>query len=169
MTSLGVTEEVEFEVETEDPGLEQFLDSMRQSMNQLTIPFPTEPVGVGARWKTLKRITGPMMTVYQVESIELLRRVGPSVTLATTSEQLIPKQVMVLPGTPPELASGVAAEITGSGWGTFEMTVDLNSPVPRSQGSFESMIAVTVRTGDEVEESVANISMQLEVEPGQAR
>lgn len=164
LTSLGVTEELELQFDTEDPRLEQFLGSMKQSMRQLTIPFPAEPVGVGARWKTLQQIVG-LVTVYQLGSFELLQRAGSSVTLGMKLEQLTPKQAIALPGTPPEVTVDVSAEVAGSGQGDGEMTLNLYSPVPRSHASLESVTTMTVRAGDEVREMVMNMTVLVEVEP----
>jgi hypothetical protein len=164
VTSLGVMEEMEFEVDTEDPGLEQFLESMRQSMRQLMAPFPEEPVGVGARWKMLHRLTEPV-TLYQLTSFELLQRAGSSVTLGMKVEQLTPKQTMVLPETPPGVTFDISAEVAGMAQGDGEMTLDLHSPVFRSRASIESVIRTTVRDGDEVNETVMNMVLLVEVEP----
>jgi TPR repeat protein len=164
VTSLGVTVEMQLEVDTENPGLEQFLEAMRQSMRQLTAPLPEEPVGVGARWKTLQRLTGPV-TLYQLTSFELLQRTGSSVTLGMKMEQLTPKQTMVLPETLPEVTFDISAEIAGIAQGDGEMTLDLHSPVPRSRTSIEIVIRTTVRDGDEVEETVMNMLLLVEVEP----
>ncbi len=164
VTSLGVMEEMEFEVDTEDPGLEQFLEAMRQSMRQLTTPFPEEPVGVGARWKTLQRLTGPV-TLYQLTSFELLQRTGSSVTLGMKMEQLTPKQTMVLPETPPGVTFDISAEVAGIAQGDGEMTLDLHSPAHRARISAESVIRTTVRAGDEVDETVMNMVLLVEVEP----
>ncbi len=162
VTSLGVAEETEFQFGTVPPGLEQVLKSMNE-ITELYL-FPAEPVGVGARWKTLRRLTGPV-TLYQLESFELLQRTGSSVMLGMKMEQLTPKQTMVLPETLPEVTFDISAEVAGMAQGDGEMTLDLHSPVPRARISTESVIRTTVRAGDEVDETVMNMALLLEVEP----
>ena len=162
VTSLGVAEETEFQFGTVPPGMEQALKSVNE-MTELYL-FPAEPVGVGARWKTLRRLTDPV-TLYQLESFELLQRTGSSVTLGMKMEQLTPKQTMVLPETPPGTPVDVSAEVAGIGQGDGEMTLDLHSPVFRARISAEFVIRTTVRAGDEVDETVMNMALLLEVEP----
>jgi hypothetical protein len=163
VTSLGVTEETEFQFGTVPPGLEQVLKSMSEMMS-LSL-FPVESVGVGARWKILARQSGPPMTIYQLTSFELLQRAGSSVTLGMKMEQLTPKQTMVLPETPPGVTLDISAEVAASGQGDGEVTLDLHSPISRSRISVDSVIRSTVRARDEVNETVMNMVMLVEVEP----
>jgi hypothetical protein len=123
--------------------------------------FPAEPVGVGARWKILERQTGPPMTLYHLTILELLQRSGSSVTLRMKTEQIIPKQTMVLPETPP----GVTAEVVSSGQGDGEITLDLHSPAYRARISIENVNRMTVRAGVEVDETVMNMVLLVEIEP----
>lgn len=161
ITSLGVTEEMEFQFDTGNPGLEQFHESIRQSLSQLTRPFPIEPVGVGARWQTLKQIVSPV-TVYQLESFELLRHVGSSVTLGMKVEQLIPMQSIASPEAPPN----ATVDVAGSGEGAGEIIQDMHSPALQSHSSLNSVTTTTVHAGDEVYESVTNMAIVVDIEPG---
>ena len=110
MNRRGFAEESDFQVDTQDPMLQQFFESMKQSMSQLAIPFPEEAVGVGARWKMLQRMADPV-TLYQVMSFELLGREGSSLTLAMKVTQLTPRQTMPLPQTLPGAPVDLSAEI----------------------------------------------------------
>ncbi len=160
ITSLGVTEEMEFQFDTGNPGLEQFHESIRQSLSQLTRPFPIEPVGVGARWQTLKRIASPV-TVYQLETFELLRHAGSSVTLGMKVEQLIPMQSIASPEAPP----GATVDVAGSGEGSGEVIQDMHSPVLQSHSSLNSVTTTTVHVGDEVYETITNVAIVVDIEP----
>ena len=159
VTTLGVTEETEFQIGTVPPGLEQVLKSADQMM-KLHL-FPAEPVGVGARWKIFERQAGPPMTLYRLTSLELLQRAGSSVTLGMKMEQLIPKQTMVLP----EVTVDVSTEVAGITQGDGEMTLDLHSPAYRARISADSVFRTTFRDGDEVDEDVMNIALLVEIEP----
>ena len=163
VTNRGVIEEGDFQVDVEDPQLAQFLESLKQSMRQLSTPLPWEPVGVGARWKTLMKLEGPM-TMYQVASFELLRREGPILTLGMTMDQLTPEQAMALP----EASPGVKVEVIGAGKGHGDMTLDLRSPVLRSNLSLESETKVRIHAEGQVQEITMNMRMHVEVEPGVA-
>lgn len=163
VSSLGVTEKTEFQIDTVPPGLEQILKSMDE-MTKLYL-FPAEPVGVGARWKALERQAGPPMTAYKLTSFELLQRSGSSVTLGMKLELLIPEQTMVLPEPAPGAPVDVSVEVAGSVQGDGEIMLDLHSPAPRSRISAESVMTTTVRAGDEVNEMIINMVMLVEVEP----
>ena len=163
VTSLGVNEETEFQIGTVPPGLEQILKSMNEVMKLYL--FPAEPVGVGARWKILERQAGPPLTLYHLTSLELLQRAGSSVTLGMKLEQIIPKQTMVLPDTPPEVTVDVSTEVAGTSQGDGELTLDLHSPAYRARISIEFVNRMTARAGDEVDETVMNMALLLEVEP----
>ena len=105
------------------------------------------------------------MTVYKLESFELLQRAGSSVTLGVKMEQLIPKQTMVLPETPPEVTADASAEVAGITQGDGEMTLDLHSPAYRARISADSVFRTTFRAGGEVNETVMNMVLLVEVEP----
>lgn len=164
-TNRGVTEEGDFQVDEGDRQLAQFLESMKQSMSQMSTPLPVEPVGVGAQWKTFQKLVG-VMTMYQVSSFELLRRDGPSLTLGITLEQLTPEQDMSLPAAPP----GVKVELVGGkGKGRGDITWDLRSPVPRSSLSLESETTMRIHAEGKVQETTMHMDMHVEVEPGATR
>ncbi len=105
------------------------------------------------------------MTIYHLTSFELLQRAGSSVTLGMKMEQLIPKQAFVLPETPPEVTFDISAEVAGIGQGDGEIMLDLRSPASRARISADSVIRTTVRAGDEVNETVMNMVLLVEVEP----
>jgi len=163
VSSLGVTEETEYQIGTVPPGLDQILKSL-DDMTKLYL-FPVEPVGVGAQWKTLQRVPGPPMTAYKLETFELLKRTGSNVTLEMKMELSIPKQTMVLPEAPPEVTVDVSAEVVGSSQGDGKITLDLHSPAPWARISAESAMKTTVRSGDEVSKMIMNMVMLVEVEP----
>ena len=164
VTSLGVTEVTEFQYGTVPPGLEQVLKSMNEMMSFSL--FPIEPVGVGARWKILERQAGPPMAAYKLGSFELLQqRAGSSVTLGMTMELLIPKQAFVFPAPPLGVPVDTSADVAGIAQGDGEMTLHLDSPAQRARISIESVIRTTVRAGDEVNETVMNMVLLVEVEP----
>ncbi len=165
VTNRGIVEGGELEIEVDDPTLAQLQQSMHQSMRQMSVPFPAEPVGVGAEWQTLQMLAGET-TLYQVIAFELLSLDGPMLTLGMTVEQFSPQQDMPLP---PETHAGVRGELVSlEGSGTGEMIVDLRSPVPRSRMSVATDTKMRAYVGEEVQEFSIRMETVVEVEPGES-
>ena len=163
MTSRGVVKEASVEVGPGlDKGAEQMIQSMRQSMEQTSVPLPEEPVGVGARWKMLHRVQGGGVTLYQVAEFRVLRFEEEIATLAVTLEQFAPRQEMVLPA-----GAGARAELTSmQGHGEGHVAVDLTSPVPRSSADFDTTLRMNVQGQDRTIQMGMRNRMQVQVEPG---
>ena len=102
------------------PQLTQMVDSMKQQMQQMTMPFPDEAVGIGARWKVSQKVA---LTGFAIDSnIEnkLVAREGSRAVIEVTMSQSAPAQKMKLPGMP------VDADLTHlSGKGGGKMTYGL--------------------------------------------
>lgn len=79
------------------------VDQMRQSLTSLAVPLPAEPVGVGARWQVLKRITAGGVDTAQLGSYTMIGRVGDDVELAV--------DVVQFAAAPQVQTKGLTAEI----------------------------------------------------------
>jgi hypothetical protein len=165
MTSRGVVKEASLELGPGmDQGAEQMIQSMRQSMEQTSVPLPEEPVGVGARWKMLQRVQGGGVTVYQVAEFKVMRFEGTVATLAVVLEQFAPRQPMALAAA---AAAGARAELTSmQGHGEGHIAVDLTSPVPRSSAEFDTTLRMNVQGQDRTVQMGMRNRMQVQVEPG---
>ncbi len=134
VTSRGFTREMVLSVpDSANPQLKQMLDSMKESMRQLTAPLPDEAIGVGAKWQTKYRIKQNGMEVQQTADNELVSVKGNVAKVKTVLTQTADRQPM----TPPGLPAGATVELielrsTGSG----ESEVDLTKLMP-SSGSMQ--------------------------------
>ena len=103
------------------PQLTQMVDSMKQQMQQMTMPFPEEAVGIGARWKVAQKVA---LTGFAIDSSienKLVAREGSRAVIEVTMSQSAPAQKMKLPGMP------VDADLTHlSGKGGGKMTYGLS-------------------------------------------
>jgi len=163
MTSRGVVKEANIQV---GPGLdksaEQMVQSMRQSMEQTSVPLPEEPVGVGARWKMLHRVQAGGVIVYQVAEFKFIRFEGPVATLAVVFEQFAPRQEMALAA-----GAGARAVLTSmQGHGEGHLAVDLTSPVPRSSAEFDTTLRMNIQQQDRTLQMGMRNRMRVQVEPG---
>jgi hypothetical protein len=104
----------------------QLIEQLVAQSRTLTVPFPIEAVGVGARWeaRTAAQISG--IRINQTARYELLRRRGDTVDLAVRITQRAPHQTYTDP------ASGTTVELRSSkGHGDGKTKVALNQPLPR--------------------------------------
>lgn len=162
----GATREGKFALDgKENPQLAQLVDSMGQSMRQMSVPLPEAAVGVGARWQARQRLEMGGMTIYQVGEYTLEAMDGDKLKLKVKLTQLGPKQTMDPPGLPP----GVKAELVdmrGVGEGT--MDVELTSLVPVSQVKVTSNTAMRMTTQGAPQEMTMTMTMDLGIKPGPA-
>jgi hypothetical protein len=89
-----------------------------------SIPLPTEPVGVGARWESVRTIASAA-TIRRTTTVTLKARVGSVLTLAVTVDETPVDSVFRIPGSAQTLTIDRYA-MSGSG----EVTVDLTKMLP---------------------------------------
>ncbi|MCB9730696.1 MAG: hypothetical protein H6746_19655 [Deltaproteobacteria bacterium] len=163
----GATRDGHFELEGKDsPQLAQLVDSMGQSMRQMSVPLPEEAVGKGARWQALQRMQMGGMTIYQVGEYTLESIDGDRLELDVKLSQLGPKQQMQPPGLPP----GVSAELLSMvGEGSGHMKLDLTALVPVSTTKIRSDSSMRMTSKDEAQEMSMSMNMEMEIKPGDAQ
>jgi hypothetical protein len=96
-------------------------------LRTLSIPFPAEPVGVGARWRATTQLTLNGIEATQVYEYKLKKRTGTKLVIGVTGTQTARRQTVELPDT----ASGAQLEVRkfkSSFRG--ENTVELTSLLP---------------------------------------
>ncbi len=101
-----------------DPSVTATLKQFEGQLGALTPTLPTEPVGVGARWRAETKITASGLTVSQVTTYELTSFTADAGTYTTTVEQTAAPQAVQLSGLPAgTTARLVSASTTGTGSG----------------------------------------------------
>lgn len=93
---------------------------------QMSVPMPTEPIGVGARWR-VERILNSAATVTQHLDVTLRSRTGNRLTLDVTAEETPVNSTFAIPGSDQTLN---ISRFSNSGHG--ELTVDLGRALPVS-------------------------------------
>jgi len=119
------------------PDVELATDELYQRLLAQVVPWPREPIGVGARWRviTLLRIGGAY--VKQTATYELTALDGARATIAVALTRLAERQLLALPGLP----AGAEAELIGLvREQTGTVTVDLAAPLPLA-GRFETTLS----------------------------
>jgi hypothetical protein len=148
VTSRGITREAQIQVPPQASAqLKQTIESLRQSLRQMSSPMPAEPVGAGARWDTMYKITQSGMTIDQTAHVELTSIEKDRAQLAIALTQTAPPQTMAAPGTPPTTRTDLVS-LSSAGEGVTDL--DLGLLVPTSgRLKLKTKMAMRVQSGEE--------------------
>lgn len=102
------------------------LQSLKTQMQSLSVPYPTEAVGVGATWTVRHHVTLAGISSEVASTYELVGRSGNQIVLSATTEQNAPEQDPALPGMPTGTTVHLARQKTS---GSGRTTVDLALPL----------------------------------------
>jgi hypothetical protein len=126
-------------------GAQQVLGGVSQSFESMVAPLPSEPVGVGARWRVVTRVTAAGPDLLQLATYTLASRDGQSLGLDVTLTQVAASDVVKTPGMPDTVTARLKS-FRSSGKGST--TVDLASVAPiKGSMSVESSMDVEIATG----------------------
>ena len=105
------------------PAIGQFLDQIEPQLQNMTVPFPKEAVGVGARWSVKTDLTLGGIRLNNEYGYELLEITGDTYKMDLTVKQTAPAQTADLQGVKARITSFVT---TGEG----DATGRLNEVLP---------------------------------------
>ena len=106
--------------------LRPVVQGFERAIDQMTVPFPEEAIGVGGKWEVTQKVVEAGMALDQTTTFEVTRIEGARVSLAFTVTLAAPPGKLES-----RFANGLAAEVmrlAGSGEGTIE--VDLGKVLP---------------------------------------
>ena len=163
VSNRGLTTATKLTIDQTNPALAQMTSQMTSSIENMSVPFPAEAVGTGARWEVRQTLTNGGTTIYQRTECELVSADASSVKLNVKIEQTGPRQTLSGGAGLPGGMSMDVESITGSGTGT--MTLRLDSLVPTSEMSTNTSMAIAMGT------QKANMDMKakMSVAPGPAK
>ena len=136
--------------------LKQVMDSLQQSMGQISVPFPEEAVGVGAKWEVTTEVAQGGMKIGMVSKFELKSIEGNVVTIAHEIVQTAGAQVIQGPGMP-EGTKATLLNLNGGGRG--EGVFKLDGVLPTSFAT-----AMTIALSMEVEAAGQKQSMAMKTD-----
>jgi Family of unknown function (DUF6263) len=127
LSSQGVSEELKVQTSAGSPAQSLGVAGMMQDMvAQLIVPFPAEPIGVGAKWQVKGPVKSQGMTVDQTVNYELVSLEGERLTVKDSTVENAAAQKIQNPAMP-----GVKVEVTRmTGRSTGERTVELTHVLP---------------------------------------
>lgn len=142
--------------------MKQMLTSVVTSIDQLTAPFPGEPIGIGARWEHYQTLVQNGMQIRQTTLFELTSLDGDRGTVKATIKQAAERQPAFLPGLP----MGVEAELLSlSSTGSGEVEFDLGRQAPtRASISIATDSAFAIKTGGQTQSMTQQATMVLTIE-----
>jgi hypothetical protein len=124
------------------PEATKMLDQMKQSLDVMASPLPAEPIGQGAKWQIVQRVTSPA-DIVQLSTVTLKKREGSKLELATDITQLAASSKLMAPDLPP----GTTADLKSfKSVGTATMFVDLGKVAP-DKGNGDVKASMDVASG----------------------
>lgn len=146
MTSQGFTKEAEIEIpENADAQVRQLLESMKQSLDQFSTPYPEEPVGVGASWTVeIPTEQGGISSVITA-TYTLTKMSDEGCTLGVEMEQTAASQEVENEQLPPGTAMHLD-DLQANGTGTLQVTFGRMAPT-KSAMRMRSAMKTTIEAG----------------------
>lgn len=161
VSNRGVTKATKLDVG--DPAMQQVLSQMTSSVENLSMPFPEEAVGAGARWEVRQTITSGGQTVFQKTEYDLVSIEGSAVSMTVKTEQTAPPQAVSNPALPAG-AEMTLEKLSGSGTGTI--VVHLNSLVPTSTLESTTSTAMTMNMNGQSMPVTVDGKIKITIAPG---
>ncbi|PCC75046.1 hypothetical protein SAMN02745121_03749 [Nannocystis exedens] len=162
MTPRGIVKSADFDLPADvNPQLKQTVESMRQQINQMSVPFPEEALGVGAKWTVTQQLEQQGMKLEQVATWELKGREGSVVKLASTIVQTAAPQTITAPGMPPG-ATVSLDRLDSSGTGTTEVDLTHVAPI-KGDMSLKSSLAMTTDANGMKMPMTMDMDMNLQI------
>jgi Family of unknown function (DUF6263) len=135
------------------------LDSLRSQMQNMTVAYPAEPLGVGARWSVHHHVTLAGVTSDVSYTYELVKRTGDQVVLGYTADQTAPEQDPKLPGMPPGATAHLDSQKSS---GTGRMTVELGLPLATDvRTSMTTDVAMTLHAEGQSQSIKQHMEMKM--------
>jgi len=160
VSARGLTREAKMILpDKADPQTAQIIQGMEQAMNQISAPFPKEPVGKGGRWRYATRMTQNGVSLTQEATYVLTDIAGDTVTCDVRIEQTAPKQKVASPlGVTVDLLS-----LSSKGEGKTKLRLDQLSPVT-SVLALDSAVKMAIPDGAATRVMTMTTAMQLRVQ-----
>lgn len=151
ISSRGVASETDFELPPQaSPRLKSQMDSMRDAIRQMYVPFPEEEVGKGAKWQVTSRVplSGALMDTKMLYTLTKLENDGVSADVETTLSAQ-PNQPMQVAALPPG-ATATLESLSGKGSGKVAPSFVHLASNGSNKLSMESTFSVAMR-GEKVQ------------------
>lgn len=167
VTSRGLTKEAALDAPASaPPQVKQILDSMKDSLRDMSMPLPEEAVGKNAKWE-VKTVLAAQLTSVQRTTYVAKDIADKSVVLdATVVQTAAPQSVATPPNMPPGATLHLDShEAAGSG----KVKLALDRFTPTSTMKIASKSVMTVTMGNEKQALGTDVTMEMSVKPAGAK
>lgn len=163
MTTRGQTKSTKMDVA--DPAAQAAMSQMGGSLESLTVPFPEEAVGVGAKWEARQGLSAGGQTSFQKSMYEITAMDASSVTMKISTEQTAPPQSVSSP-----MAAGMEMKLEKmSGTGTGTVVIRLDSLVPTMTMESTTSTAMSMDMAGQTMAVTADGKIKMSVAPGKIK
>jgi hypothetical protein len=158
MTRRGLLESADVKLPSGvSPQIAQMMESMKQSMSQVTPPFPEDPVGVGASWTAVSQLEANSLKLTQTAVFELVKLDGDRGTSKIEITQKALPQSVNPPGTPPGVKTHLESlATTGNG----ELSFDLGRVMP-IDAKMQSSSAMQMSVSQQGQTTPMSMTMEI--------
>ncbi len=145
-----------------DPGVSGQLESIRNSLTQMTPPLPEQAIGAGAKWSYKVEAEASSVTATNTTTVTLQHRDGNALALEMIIDVSADPQAINSPDMPP---AAKAELLSMAGTGTGHSTVLLTRLFPISmEGNTKIDIEMSVDMGAGPMKMGQNVEMKLNIE-----
>lgn len=140
----GQVHDGDMSLEGGDPMVAEQLAGMSDSIEQMSVPFPEEPVGIGASWDAATSLDVNGISITQTATYTILERTDSYVRVAMTLTQTAQAQAITDPSMP-----GMTVNLSSFGsTGTGTATMYFDRIVPDSDMSLTTEMSMSVDGGN---------------------
>ena len=162
-TSRGFTQEAEIEVpETVDAQTRPLLESMKQSLDQFSAPYPEEPVGLGASWEVEIPVKQGGIEAVTIATYTLEKLSSEGCTLAVTMKQTAGPQDIDNPQLPPGTTMHLD-DMQSGGSGSLQILFGRIMPAASTM-TLASAMETTLEVGGQKQGMTMKTDIQVEIE-----
>lgn len=166
LNTRGVMQKYEMELPKggllAQPGMKRTMEQMEDQMGKMSAPFPTEAVGVGAKWDVMQSVSIMGITYRSLTRFELLSRNERGGELAFYLEQMGEKGRIELPGMTAVKAFVKKAQTKGKGGMSFRWDRPL---LMGSDLSAKSGMELVMEVQGETVDMTMSIDMNMGTKP----
>ncbi len=161
LDNQGNTKQVNFTLpEDLDSDTKPMMEQLLNSIKQLSLPMPSEPIGMGAKWQFSNSLVVNGMAFNQIVTCEVVELKDNLATLKVNIEQQAPPQKMTQPGLP----AGTSVDLKSlTSQGSGKVMIALNQILPtRSDMSVRSRMEMTFKNAENQQEMTMGMNSVME-------
>jgi hypothetical protein len=161
MSSRGASISFNFKSSGNDAQSKQMLGHMHDSMANISLMLPDQPVGQGAKWEINQPVKSQGISITQVATYELISLEDDQLTLKSTVKQSAGRQKAQLPN----MAGAQAEVVKMSGSGSGEITANLNHAFPsKALANMKSEAELNIAAGGQNRGLQVKTDLQMTVD-----